>query len=538
MSASVEHNANAAEQAARELARLTEQIGTAREQLGRLQEEIVESEHRLAGPQAARLVQANEQPVIATLRAQTQAGAAAQALEEVSRSAELDVLTGLPNRVLLHDRLTHAIANARRHETQLALLFVDLDDFKRINDTHGHAVGDDVLKHAAQCLAASIRDADTVSRHGGDEFLILLDEVSEAADAGLVADKMIATLGAPYSARGPVLQLNASIGISIYPDDGDDPDTLIARADAAMYRAKRTGRGRHVFHGEALAHAGARPPPASGGASRRPAYRQQAEAEHAQMQEVNQQLLMAALNAQGLQADAELAHRQQQGYLAVLAHELRNPLTPLRMAAELLGHIHSDGTKLPRLQAMIERQVTHMTRMVSDLLDVSRAETGKLRIERRPIELADIIEDTVGACRPAMDARRQRLDLDLPARAIEMQGDPVRIAQILGNLLDNASRYTPDAGEIALVVTATAEAIEISVSDNGIGITAEVLPHVFEPFVQDARATHFNGAGLGIGLTLVRELAEAHGGRVAVSSAGSGLGSTFVVVLPVSGDAP
>ncbi|MDQ3228994.1 MAG: diguanylate cyclase, partial [Pseudomonadota bacterium] len=424
MSASLERNAKAAEQAARELARLTVQIGTAREQLGRLHEEIVASEHRLAGPQAAPLVQANEQLVIATLRAQAVAEAAARRLEEVSRSAELEVLTGLPNRVLLHDRLTHAIANARRHESRLALLFVDLDDFKRINDTFGHAVGDDVLKHAAHCLAASIRDADTVSRHGGDEFLILLDEVSEAADAALVADKVIATLGAPYRAHGHALQLNASIGISLYPDDGDDADTLIARADAAMYRAKRAGRGRHVFHGEAPGHAGAKPPPASGGASRRQAYRQQAVAEQAQMQEVNQQLLVAALHAQDLQAEAELARRQQEGYLAVLAHELRNPLTPLRIAAELLGRIHSDETKLPRLQAMIERQVTHMTRMVSDLLDVSRTKTGKLRIEFRPIELADIIEDTVGACRPAMDARRQRLDVALPAGVIEMHGDP------------------------------------------------------------------------------------------------------------------
>ncbi len=214
---------------------------------------------------AARLVEANEQLVLSALRAQADAHAATQALQDLSRSAGLDALTSLPNRMLLLDRFTQAIAVARRHRGRVALLFLDLDNFKQINDTFGHAGGDQVLKQVAHCLASVVRDADTVSRHGGDEFVILLAEVAQPSDAGLTANKLLAAIAAPSRLGDRVLQISASVGISIYPEDGEDADTLIDRADRAMFQAKRQGLGSFAFHcdpcgAERSAEA---PPPAS-----------------------------------------------------------------------------------------------------------------------------------------------------------------------------------------------------------------------------------------------------------------------------------
>jgi diguanylate cyclase (GGDEF)-like protein len=269
--------------------------------------------------QADRLVEANERLVIAALRAQTDAETAARALKEAARLAERDALTELPNRVLLLDRFAHAIANAKRHGGRLALLFLDIDNFKQINDSLGHAVGDQVLKLAAHCLVSSIRGVDTVSRHGGDEFLILLTEVSQASDAVLVADKVVAALAAPSLVGEHVLRLAASIGISIYPDDGEDADTLIDRADAAMYRAKRQGLGRFVLYGE-------EPASERGLKSALESPRQllaryelalaEHERRHAQLREANERLVLAALGAQEQQAAAEMALRRRTELLA------------------------------------------------------------------------------------------------------------------------------------------------------------------------------------------------------------------------------
>jgi len=245
-------NEDATAQAAGELAQLQLQVRQAQAALSRLQRKVVEAEDRLGSSRTAQVQEANEQLVLGILRAQSDAETAARELTEVSRSAAHDALTELPNRVLLLDRFAYGIANASRRGTRMALLFLDLDNFKQINDTLGHAVGDQVLKLAARRLASSVREADTVSRHGGDEFLILLSEVTKASDAFLIANKVIAALSAPSHVDDHVLCLTASIGISIYPDDGDDAATLINRADAAMYRAKRRGVGSFAFHGEEL----------------------------------------------------------------------------------------------------------------------------------------------------------------------------------------------------------------------------------------------------------------------------------------------
>lgn len=252
------------------------------------------------------------------------------------------------------------------------------------------------------------------------------------------------------------------------------------------------------------------------------------------LREANEKLVLAALTSQALEAEAQEAHRRQITFLAMVAHELRNPLMPLTMAAQLLDRARLDEQMLLKLQGTINRQVAHMTRLVADLLDGSRVSTGKFTLEDRRVDLGEILERAIDTCRVVMDARRQHFTSWLPAVAVSVRGDEMRLVQVFGNLLDNASKYTPEGGAISLRVVVRSGAVAVIVSDNGIGITAPMLPKVFELFVQDAHAAAANRSGLGIGLAVVRELVEAHGGSVAAASAGKGLGSEFVVTLPLA----
>jgi diguanylate cyclase len=536
MSSAPADDNEAVARATRELAQLQQQTEQVREVLNGLQENLVEVETGRDSSQAAHLLEANEHLMQAALLAHSHADTFRQALEQVSRAAELDALTKLPNRPVLFDRLAQAIAMAKRTGHRVAILFIDLDDFKQINDTLGHTIGDEVLQLAARCLCSSVRDADTVSRHGGDEFLILLPELSEASDAALIADKVITALATPSRLGDHVLRLAASIGISIYPDDGSDADTLIHHADIAMYRAKMRSAGSIEFYGSRAA--GDPPPrPTTLASLKRPLVHYEEallehERRHAHLCEANERLLMAALNAQDLQAAAEQAQRKQTEFLAVVAHELRTPLTPIRIATSLMVEVGPE--ELPRMQAIIERQVTHITRLVTDLLDISRINTGKLRIECRRIDIVAILDTAIEGCRPAMDLRLQHFRLQLPVAAAEVQGDAVRLTQVMSNLLMNASKYTREGGLIGLRLVKTDTSAVITLTDNGIGISAAALPEIFNPFVQDAHAIGFNGTGLGIGLTVVRELVEAHGGTIEATSDGKGFGSQFVVTLPLA----
>ena len=252
------------------------------------------------------------------------------------------------------------------------------------------------------------------------------------------------------------------------------------------------------------------------------------------LQETNEQLLLAALNAHDLLDAAEAARRQLTQFLAMLAHELRNPLAPIRTAAALINGVPAE--QLPALQAVIERQVAHITRLVGDLMDVSRVNTGKLHLKRQVLDLHAVVDAAVETCRPAMDLRLQTFTLNLPTAALLLRGDEVRLTQVLTNLLDNASKYTPDGGQVGLSVCARDDHIELLVTDTGIGISAAAMPKIFQPFVQDSHAVAFSGSGLGIGLTVVRELVEAHGGIVVATSEGTGAGSQFLVTLPLAED--
>ncbi|HET6603422.1 MAG TPA: diguanylate cyclase [Xanthomonadaceae bacterium] len=524
----------AADKAASERARQKEKSADAGVAPTGTQQGAAGAEPGLNRSQAAQLVEANEQLVRSALRAQSDAEASASALEAQSLSVGLDPLTALPNRTLFFDRFTQAIAHARRHGGRIALLFLDMDNFQQINDALGHGVGDEVLRLAAHRIVSSVSDVDTVSRHGGDEFLVLLTDVSQAADAVLTAEKLLAAVRAPTRVGDHVFRLAASIGISLYPDDGEDTVTLIERADAAMYQAKRLGQGSVACHGEQADERRLVSPALAALQTPFSAY-EQASAEHerrlVELREANQQLVLSALDARNLLAAAEKARARQKEFLAVTAHELRNPLASISLASTMLAQEETQDPS--RIQDIIERQVTHMARLIEDMLDLSRVHTGKLRLERCPVDLARLIDEVVVNCRPAMDKRLQDFSVRMPPRVPELDGDPARLAQVFGNLLDNASKYTPEGGRISLVVQLVEDSVVVTVSDSGIGITAEVMPSVFEPFVQDSSAIGLSGAGLGIGLTVVRELVEAHGGTVTASSAGSGLGSQFVVTLPL-----
>lgn len=242
-------------------------------------------------------------------------------------------------------------------------------------------------------------------------------------------------------------------------------------------------------------------------------------------------LLLAAFSAQERQAATEEAHRQRTVQLAVVAHELLNPLTPIRTAAALLGRAPPET--LPRLQSIIEHQVSRLSSLVRDLLDLSRISIDKLRLDIAVVDMAEIVAKAVDACQLVALRRAQRLLLDLPTCALLVQGDQTRLSQVVANLLDNASKYTPVGGEIRVSMAVVATNLVMTVSDDGIGITAQALPHVFEPFVQDAHAVEYDTAGLGIGLSVVRQLVEAHDGSVVAHSDGPGRGTQIIVTLPL-----
>jgi diguanylate cyclase len=236
--------------ASRTLALLQERAAALHAELATLQEELVAAQRTLSAPPPP-LLEANEQLVLAALRAELLAETAVNTLGEVTRSSQRDALTGTPNRALMLDRIGEAIGMARRRGTRSAVLFCDLDNLKQINDTSGHDVGDAALQLAARRLESVVRESDSVSRHGGDEFVVLLSEVAQASDVAQIAMKMLAALSAPSRLGDHDVPLSASLGIAIFPEDGEDPATLITRADAAMYRSKKRGRGGFEFHSDA-----------------------------------------------------------------------------------------------------------------------------------------------------------------------------------------------------------------------------------------------------------------------------------------------
>ena len=536
--------------AASTLEALNERARQVRGELLAMEASLAQSQSDAADLRARQLVEANEHLVIATLQARAAADTAVSHLGELTESSQRDPVTGLPNRALMRDRIESAIAASHRRKQPIAVLFVDLDHFKQINDTLGHATGDEVLQLVAHRLESAVRNSDTVSRHGGDEFLVLLAEMLQPSDAAVTAARMLSDLAAPYFVGNEALHFSASVGIALHPTDGADAATLIKAADAAMYRAKKRGGGRFEFHANATAPEQGLQPFIADALQHSAAGRKfvvtESDPRLHDLREANEKLVIAALDARELMARAQQAHARQSRLLAIVAHELRHPLAPIGAAADMLTHPHIENPLLTRVQGVIKRQVARMARLSENLLEATRSSPGAFELGRGPVDMAGALAQAVETCRPAIDARQQRLHIELPTLRLHVHGDAPRLAQIFANLLDNASKYTPQGGELRLSMQPAhapassretpevATGVVISVADNGIGITEDALPRIFELFVQDPQALSVQVGGLGIGLAVVRHLAEAHGGTVAARSAGKNLGSEFVVTLPLT----
>jgi PAS domain S-box-containing protein len=227
------------------------------------------------------------------------------------------------------------------------------------------------------------------------------------------------------------------------------------------------------------------------------------------------------------------ADRRKDEFLAMLGHELRNPLAPIRNATQIL---RIRGKQLPDLQRpleIIDRQVKHLTRLVDDLLDVSRITRGKITLQSKPVDLATVVQRAVEVNQPLMEARHHQLVVILPSQNLSVAGDEVRLVQVVANLLNNAAKYSEDGGKIELRLEQDGETALLQVRDTGIGIAPELLPRIFDLFSQGERGLDRAQGGLGIGLSLVKSLVEMHGGRIEAHSPGVGQGSAFTVRLPL-----
>jgi PAS domain S-box-containing protein len=238
-------------------------------------------------------------------------------------------------------------------------------------------------------------------------------------------------------------------------------------------------------------------------------------------------------DARDARREAEDANRAKDEFLAMLGHELRNPLAPMVTALELARMRAPD--QLQRERAVIERQVDHLSRLVDDLLDVSRITRGKVELRKERVSLTNVTAKAIEQTSPLFEQSRHRLSVDVPADLF-VYGDPTRLAQIIANLLSNAAKYTPNQGSVSVSAKRRDHMIELTVRDNGVGILPEMLPQVFDLFVQAPQPSARQRGGLGLGLTIVRSLVEMHGGTVCVASEGKDKGSTFTIRLPESAE--
>jgi signal transduction histidine kinase len=232
------------------------------------------------------------------------------------------------------------------------------------------------------------------------------------------------------------------------------------------------------------------------------------------------------------QDELQYANQRKDEFLAMLSHELRNPLAPIRNALEIMRRVAPPEPKLKWAGDVMDRQVTHLTRLVEELLDVARISEGKISLNRQPVDLGAVVAQSVETAQPFVDARSHTLSVSLPGTPVWLQGDAARLSQIVSNLLHNAAKYSENGGRIDLSLRLRSGEAVVSVRDNGMGIDAALLPRIFDLFAQGSRALDRSQGGLGVGLTLARRLAELHGGRIEARSEGVGRGSEFIFTVP------
>jgi signal transduction histidine kinase len=230
------------------------------------------------------------------------------------------------------------------------------------------------------------------------------------------------------------------------------------------------------------------------------------------------------------------ADRSKDEFLAMLAHELRNPLAPISSGAELLKLGVLSGERAARTGEVIARQVAHMTHLVNDLLDVSRVTRGLVSISTGRLDLRQIVQESIEQTRPLIDTRGQRLAVALPDDPVWVDGDRTRLVQVVSNLLNNSAKFTAAGGDIGVALVVVQAGALLTVRDNGSGISAQLLPNIFDLFTQGKRTLDRSQGGLGLGLALVKKLIELHGGSVAAASAGLGHGSVMTITLPLFGE--
>lgn len=525
-----EGRANRPEKLESELRTLREELRTLRSKVGELEE--------------SRVLEASDAIVLASGRAETIADAALESLVQLTLGSQKDPLTETPNRLIFLDRVERAIALARRSGIHFAVLFLDIDHFKKINVSYGHGVGDDVLRRVANALRSALRETDTVSRLGGDEFVVLLHAVEHRQAAAGTARLLRRLVHQPFMVEGQQIRIRVSLGIAMYPEDGANAADLIAHADASMYDAKDKVRATDQKDSQ---DAGTLQPYPSRNRGRRGRRGRRVDAAPAavlldpsDLREANQRLVIAALAAEQQESEAVQSYRRQARSIAIVAHELRVPLHPLRMAAAVLSRATASEAMLDDIKLIIDRQVTYMARLVEDLVDGSRIDAGTLRLERTRLNFAELVESALETCRTLWEEREQQLTVDLPEAPVYVDGDPLRLTQVVVNLLDNASKYSHRKGNIGVQLREDDGEARLTVTDDGIGIAATALPSIFDFFVQEpsAHAHAHSSGGLGIGLGVVRELVLAHGGHTRAASEGPGRGAEFVVTLPLSAPGP
>lgn len=289
----------------------------------------------------------------------------------------------------------------------------------------------------------------------------------------------------------------------------------------AMERVDGDGLAQPADPGQQAPASGLAAPPAKWGEP----------ADLALIEDLAHRAAIAIDNAQ-LYRDIQEADRRKNEFLSMLAHELRNPLAPLLNGIQILRLHGPKHLEVQKVQDMMDRQVHHLVRLVDDLLDISRITRDKIQLHIEPVSVAAIVDRAVEVSRPLLDARGQAITITLPAKPFRVNADPIRLAQVLSNLLNNAAKFTQKGGKVWLTVEQEGSEILFRVRDNGIGIPAEMLGSVFDLFTQVERSLDRSQGGLGIGLTLVRRLVEMHGGSVQASSAGPQQGSEFIVRLP------
>jgi len=619
----------------------------------------------------AQLREANESLVIATINAQTMTEAAEDAVEKLSFKAEHDDLTGLPNRFLLADRLGQAMELAKRQGKTVGLMYMDLDHFKNVNDSFGHAVGDQLLQEISERLKACVRHSDTVSRQGGDEFVVLLPVVEALDDAALIARKLIKAMAEPHLIEDHRFQVTLSIGISLFPNDGPDLDSIVRNADTAMYQAKEHGGNNYQvftpdmdrrpdrsqspeapveteFQGPAPeADASQTVVPALNGPQENtPAQTEQDELEEipesltlpereaavlscerltdlreeaaeyrddaasllgkalwsqekaidlretsadlrenavtarektlrpkeeaarvqselsastqAQLQEANEHLVIATVNAQTMKEAAEKAteqiskmakleaHLQEVQKLETLgilaggvAHDFNNLLTTIMGNTNLASmKVQSDGDPSPHFDA-IEKAAMRAADLTRQLL----AYAGKANIEMTEVDLGVVIKEITQLLQVSIPSNVS-LHFNLAEGLPFVKADATQIFQVLMNFISNAVEASlPDVpGSITIwtreenvdeaattglwaLPVVPGPYVTLEVKDTGIGMTPDVMARIFEPFF----TTKFTGRGLG--LAAVMGIIRSHGGGIKLESE-PGQGSSFKIFLP------